>query len=45
MLFLFPRQCAVEIIFGFGHPIDVIGGILTKDLGSNPFVVFVGRLL
>jgi hypothetical protein len=34
--------------FGFGYPIDavvVIGGISTKDLGSNPFVVFVGRLL
>ena len=41
--FFFLRRRAAEVSFVFGHPLDVSGGISTKDLSSNPFVVFVGR--
>ena len=37
------RRRAAKVIFVFGHPLDVSGGISTKDLSSNHFVVFVGR--
>jgi len=43
MLFLSGGDYAAEIFSVFGHPVDVTGGISTKDLSSNPFVVFVGR--